>query len=137
MFTNTSWNIIIRHSPPGMPYILLWFVRIIYVLFFRRQGFQMIIFDRQARQFQNFNRSQVMVKGSVSFSNPARPPGWGRGAPQTPQNPPQEHFKKKKICWEFFIFYCVLRPQEHFLAKTFFQLLKTSGGHFVKNKFKN
>ena len=68
-------------------------------LFFRRQGFRMIIFDRQAGPFQNFNRSQVMVIGrSVSFSDPARPPGLR----------PQEHF-----CCQIF----------------FFQLLKTSTPH--------
>ena len=46
-------------------------------------------FDRQAGQFQNFNRSHVMVIGrSVSFSDPARPPGGGVGAPNTPTPPP-------------------------------------------------
>ena len=50
-------------------------------------GFRMITFDCQAGPFQNFSRSQVMVIGrSVSFSDPAQPPG---GAPQ---NPP--HIKK-------------------------------------------
>ena len=34
---------------------------IFYFLFFRRQGFRMIIFDRQAGPLQNFNRSHVMV----------------------------------------------------------------------------
>ena len=34
-----------------------------FFLFFRRQGFRMIIFDRQAGPFQNFNRSHVMVIG--------------------------------------------------------------------------
>ena len=49
----------------------------------------MITFDRQAGPLQNFNRSHVMVIGrSVSFSEPRATPGWGRGAPQTPQNPP-------------------------------------------------
>ena len=76
--------------PPGMPY---GFVRIFYLFFFilPPQGFRMITFDRQARPLQNFNRSHVMAIGrSVSFSDPARPPGGGvgRGAPQTPQNPP-------------------------------------------------
>ena len=59
--------------PPGMPY---GFVRIFlfFFVFFRRQGFQMIIFDRQAGPLQNFNRSHIMVIGrSVSFSDPARP----------------------------------------------------------------
>ena len=102
---------------------------------FFRQGFRMITFDRQAEPLQNFNRSHVMVIGrSVSFSDPARPPGWGRGAPQTPQNPPPP---KKKICMRFrtpgtflkkkfsrdFFF---LRPQEDVFAKKKFQLLKTS-----------
>ena len=65
-----------------------------FFLFFRRQSFRMIVFDRQAGPFQNFNRSQVMVIGrSVSFSDPRATPGWGRGAPQTPQNPPLLRFK--------------------------------------------
>ena len=109
-------------------------------LLFRRQGFRMITFDRQAGPLQNFNRSHVMVIGrSVSFSDPARPPGWGRGAPQTPQNPPppkkknclhafqnpRNIFEQKKFSREkteifrlppppnfFFIFFCVLRLQE-------------------------
>ena len=66
-------------------------------LFFRRQGFWMITFDRQAGPLQNFNRSHVMVIGrSVSFSDPA---------PQTPQNPPPP---------PIFFFACVSEPQEHF-----------------------
>ena len=107
----------------------------------------MIIFDRQAGPFQNFNRSHVMVTGiSVPFSDPARPPGGGVGRPKIP--PPQ----KKYICvcvsepqGHFFFFnlvgkknfeimlylplvhFGVLRPQEHFFAKnTKFLLLKTS-----------
>ena len=72
-----------------MPY---GFVRIYFILFyffFRRQGFRITTFDRQAGPLQNFNRSHVMVIGrSVSFSTCATP-GWGRGAPQTSQtNPP-------------------------------------------------
>ena len=56
-----------------------------YFLFFRRQGFRMITFDRQAGPLQNFNRSHVMVIGrSVSFSDPARPPGGGVGRPKIP-----------------------------------------------------
>ena len=57
----------------------------------------MITFDRQAGPLQNLNRSQVMVIGrSVSFSDP----GWGRGAAQTPQNPPHTE-KKKNLCMRF------------------------------------
>ena len=56
---------------------------------FRRQGFRMITFDRQAGPFHNFNRSQVIVIGrSVSFSDPARPPGGGVGRPKHPKIPP-------------------------------------------------
>ena len=74
-------------------------------LFFRRQGFRMITFDRQAGPLQNFNRSHVMVIGrSVSFSDPVRPPGGGVGRPKHPKIPPP---KKKKIA-------CVSEPQEHF-----------------------
>ena len=63
--------------------------------FFRRQGFRMITFDRQAGPLQNLNRSQVMVIGrSVSFSDPARPPGGGVGHPKHPKIRPP----KKKMC---------------------------------------
>ena len=49
----------------------------------------MITFDRQAGPLQNFNRSHVMVIGrSVSFSDPARPPGGGVGRPKHPKIPP-------------------------------------------------
>ena len=76
-----------------------------FFLFFRRQGFRMITFDRQAGPLHNFNRSHVMVIGrSVSFSDPARPPGGGVGRPKHPKIPPSE---KKK-------FACVSEPQEHF-----------------------
>ena len=83
--------------PPGMPY---GFVRIfIYFFFFRRQGFWMIIFDRQAEPLQNFNRSHVMVIGrSVSFSDPERPPGGGVGRPKHPKIPPPP---KKKFVHAF------------------------------------
>ena len=51
----------------------------------------MITFDRQAGQLQNLNRSQVMVIGrSVSFSDPARPPGGGVGHPKIPPPPPRK-----------------------------------------------
>ena len=100
----------------------------LFFLFFRRQGFRMITFDRQAGPLQNFNRSHVMAIGrSVSFSDPARPPGGGVGRPKHPKIPPprnfffsacvsepQEHFWNKN--------FGVLTPQEHFLAKQKFQL---------------
>ena len=75
-----------------MPY---GFVRILFIyfiyFFFRRQGFRMITFDRQAGPLQNFNRSHIMVIGrSVSFSDPARPPGGGVGRPKHPKTPPPE-----------------------------------------------
>ena len=112
----------------GMPY---GFVRIFlfiffFFLFFRRQGFRMITFDRQAGPLQNFNRSHVMAIGrSVSFSDPGATPGWGRGAPQTPQTkilvrkffaPPPNLF------FYFLFFWAFLRPQEHFLAEIFFSV---------------
>ena len=97
MHASKSIMSIIRHSPPEMPY---GFVRMFFIfscfLFFRRQGFRMITSDRQAGPFQNFGRSQVMViviGRSVSFSDPARPPGV---APQTPKNPPSP--KKYFVC---------------------------------------
>ena len=88
-----SFRTVIRHSPPGMPYgfvrIYFYFVFIFLFVFFRRQGFRMITFDRQAGPLQNLNRSQVMVIGrSVSFSDPARPPFGGVGRPKHPKIPP-------------------------------------------------
>ena len=113
---------VIRHSrhPAGNA---LWvcqnflFFFIFIFLFFRRQGFRMITFDRQAGPLQNFNRSHIMVIGrSVLFSDPARPPRGGVGRPKHPKIPPLS--KKNYI----FYFLGVLRPQEHFLAEFFFQL---------------
>ena len=74
--------------------VLSEFIFIYFFLFFRRQGFRMIIFDRQVGPLQNFNRSHVMVIGrSVLFSDPAR------GAPQTAQNsaPPKKIFASPQI----------------------------------------
>ena len=69
--------------------VLSEFLFYFYFVFFRRQGFQMITFDRQAGPLQNLNRSHVMVIGrSVSFSDPARPPGGGVGRPKHPKIPP-------------------------------------------------
>ena len=126
-------NTVNRHSPPEMPY---GFVRIFIYFFFRRQGFRMIIFDRQAGPFQNFNRSQVMVIGrSVSFSDPARPRVGAWGAPNTQKSPPPQlcvrlrtpgTFLRRKKNLEIFRlpppphFFGVLRPHEHFLAIFFF-----------------
>ena len=111
--------------PPGMPYgfvrILFFFFSFFFFflfffffffLFFRRQGFRMITFDRQAGPLQNFNRSHIMVIGrSVSFSDPARPPGGGVGRPKHPKIPPPPKNK--------FLFACVSEPQEHFWKKKF------------------
>ena len=92
-----------------MPYgfvrlFFLFFIYFFFVFFFRRQGFRMITFDRQAGPLQNLNRSHVMVIGrSVSFSDPARPPGGGVGRPKHPKIPPPPRkitpgtFLKKKI----------------------------------------
>ena len=81
-----------------MPYgfVRIFFIYFFYFfifLFFRRQGFRMITFDRQAGPLQNFNRSHIMVIGrSVLFSDPARPPGGGVaggvGRPKHPKIPP-------------------------------------------------
>ena len=79
----------------------LWFCQNIFFFFlllFRRQGFRMIIFDRQAGPLQNFNRSHVMVIGrSVSFSDPARPPGGGVGRLKHPKIPPPPRKKPRNI----------------------------------------
>ena len=106
------------------------FFFLIFFLFFRRQGFRMITFDRQAGPLQNFNRSHIMVIGrSVLFSDPARPPGGGVGRPKHPKIPPPpprkinfclHAFQKPRNIFE--IFFCVLRPQKHFLAKFFFSV---------------
>ena len=60
-----------------------------FFFFFFFLFFRMITFDRQAGPLQNFNRSHIMVIGrSVSFSDPARPPGGGVGRPKHPKIPP-------------------------------------------------
>ena len=70
-------------------FFFFFFFLFFFFLFFRRQGFRMITFDRQAGPLQNFNRSHIMVIGrSVSFSDPARPPGGGVGRPKHPKIPP-------------------------------------------------
>ena len=101
-----------------MPYgfvriFFFFFFLFFFFLFFRRQGFRMITFDRQAGPLQNFNRSHIMVIGrSVSFSDPARPPGGGVGRPKHPKIPPPPPKNK-------FLFACVSEPQEHFWKKKF------------------
>ena len=93
----------------------------------------MITFDRQAGLLLNFNRSHVMVIGrSVSFSDPARPPGGGVGRHKHPQNPPPPPKKNNLFAFisepqEFIflnhppppphLFFCVLRLQEDVFAK--------------------
>ena len=70
----------------------------LFFLFFRRQGFRMITFDRQAGPLQYFNRSHVMVIGrSYRFPTPRDPRVGAWGAPNTPKSPPP----KKKICMRF------------------------------------
>ena len=131
--------------PPGMPngFVRMFFSFFIFFyfsffsfsffFFFRRQGFRMITFDRQAGPLQNLNRSQVMVIGrSVSFSDPARPRVGVWGASNTPKSAPpprkkiitklcacvsepQEHFWKKNLVGN--LFFCVLRPQDDIFAK--------------------
>ena len=134
--------------PPGMPYgfvriffFFFFFSFFFFFLFFRRQGFRMITFDRQAGPLQNFNRSHIMhimvIGRSVSFSDPARPPGGGVGRPKHPKIPPPRKinfclhafqnprniFEKKNLVGKiFFFFLAVLRPQEHFLAEIFFSV---------------
>ena len=77
-------------------------------LFFRHQGFRMIIFDRQAGPLQNFNRSHVMVIGrSVSFSDPGRPKHPKIPPPPSPKKQivhafqnPRSIFEEKKLVGE-------------------------------------
>ena len=114
-------------------YIFFYFL---FFLFFRRQGFRMIIFDRQAGPLQNFNRSHIMVIGrSVLFSDPRDPRVGVWGAPKSPPPPPKKTNKlhvfqnlrnifEKKILIGKKTFFGVLRPQEHFLAKFFVSVKK-------------
>ena len=133
IFLFYSWYIqgcvaIIRHSrlPAGNA---LWFCQnffffLFFFLFFRRQGFRMITFDRQAGPLQNFNRSHVMVIGrSVSFSDPARPPGGGVGRPKHPKIPPP---RKINFCLHAF-----QNPRNIF----FFWRFKTPGTFLSEKKF--
>ena len=100
----------------------------IYFLFFRRQGFRMITFDRQAGLLQNLNRSQVMVIGrSVSFSDP----GCGRGAPQTPQTPQNPPPPQKKIVHAFQNTRNIFEEKQ-FVGKNFFLRFKTPGRCFAR-----
>ena len=102
---------IIRHSrlPAGNA---LWFCQnfiLFYVFIFLLPPprFPDDNFWPPSRTAPEFNRSHVMVIGrSVSFSDPARPPGGGVGPPKHPK--------------------IVLRSQEDVFAETKFQLLKTS-----------
>ena len=54
--------------------------------FFRRQGFRMITFDRQAGPLQNLNRSQVMGREVYHFPTPRDPQVGAWGAPNTPKS---------------------------------------------------
>ena len=85
---------------------------IFYFLFFRRQGFRMIIFDRQAGPLQNFNRSHVMVIGrSVSFSDPKAPqnPPLPKKIVHAFQNPRNIFEKKISRGKNFFFFFAVTK----------------------------
>ena len=91
-------------------------------LFFRRQAFRMITFDRQAGPFQNVGRSRVMVIGKgYRFPTPRDPRvgAWGAGRPKHPKIPPPNlcvrfrapgTFLKNKILVE-------RKPQDHFYPK--------------------
>ena len=88
-----------------------------------------ILLTAKPDRSRHFNRSHIMVIGrSVYVFRPRATPGWGRGAPQTPQNPPPPPRKMQIfVCNAFqnprnFFFFCVLRPQEHFLATFFFSV---------------
>ena len=83
-------------------------------LFFRRQGFRMITFDRQAGPLQNFNRSHVMViRKEKCVCMRFRTPG-------TFLN---KKFSREKNLEIFrlppppFFFFCVLRLQEDVFAE--------------------
>ena len=91
----------------------------------------MITFDRQAGPLQNLNRSHVMAIGrSVSFSDPARPPGGGVGRPKIPPPPekiifclhafqnPRNIFEKKN----FFFFGGRFKTPGTFLSGNFFSV---------------
>ena len=100
--------------PYGFVRIFFFFFFLFFFFFFffilPPPRFPMITFDRKAGPLQNFNRSHIMVIGrSVSFSDPARPPGGGVGRPKHPKIPPPPKNK--------FLFACVSEPQEHFGKK--------------------
>ena len=103
-----------------------------FFVFFRRQGFRMITFDRQAGPLQNLNRSHVMVIGrSVSFSDPARPPGGDVGRPKHPKIPPPPRKIKKFV-------HAFQNPRNIFenkiLVVFFFGRFKTTGTFLSENK---
>ena len=82
-------------------FILLFFI-LFFLFFRRRQGFQMITFDRQAGPLQNLNRSHVMVIGrSVSFSDPVRVARGGVLRPKHPKIPPPPPEKYIFLCMCF------------------------------------
>ena len=78
--------IVIRHSPPGMPY---GFVRF---FFFRRHGFRMITFEWQGGSFRNFRGHGSWSKEEVYRFQTSATPRWGVARPQTPQNLPHPPF---------------------------------------------
>ena len=85
----------------------------------------MITFDRQAGPLQNFNRSHYHGhrKKCIVF-RPRATPGWGRGAPQAPQNPPPPP-KNTFFCMRFRTPGTFLKKnlvEEHFLAEIFFSV---------------
>ena len=62
----------------------------------------------------------MVIGRSVSFSDPARPPGGGVGPPKHPKIPPPSKQNFAAPPPPNFLFFCVLRPQEHFLAEILF-----------------
>ena len=85
--------VLIRHSPPGMPY---GFVNIFNLILFFSCFF---ILPPPRFTDDNFWPRVMVIGRSVSFSDPARPPGGGVGCPKHPKIPPpkKENFRRKLL----------------------------------------
>ena len=115
--------LVIRHSPPGMPY---GFVRIIFILFQNFHGSSDNVFRPPSRYRSRVCPKPVTCHGHRKKCIVFRPrvtPGWGQmwGAPNPPPQPPALR-TKKSICMRFrtprnIFFFCVLRPQEDVFAE--------------------
>ena len=85
ILNDDGWLNFGHHGLLAMPYgfVRIFFLFFSFFFFFRRQGFRMITFDRQAGPLQNFNRSRPQEPDSVLKINTKQtfqdPNSWGRG----------------------------------------------------------